>query len=234
MIAQWLHILGLPSDRHDKPRVGVSACLLGDAVRYDGEHKRDALISDSLSPCFDVVRLCPEVAIGLPVPRPPIQVVALESGHRVRRVDDATRDVTDALRAHAMTQDTLMDGFILKARSPSCGVGTTPVHNAAGEEMHTRGNGAFADALLSRGLAAPVVNESHLQSLTDQQVFLLQTHLHRALREKMHVSRRSWLDGCTQLPDSIGSRLAAWINHLADTGDSLPMLQSAQADCGEP
>ncbi|MDF1822062.1 MAG: DUF523 domain-containing protein [Alcanivoracaceae bacterium] len=234
MIVQWLNNLGLPPDPHDKPRVGVSACLLGDAVRYDGDHKCDSLVSDVLSPWFEAVRLCPEVAIGLPVPRPPIQVVQLDGEQRVRRVDDPSLEYGDALRDHAASQDAALDGFILKARSPSCGVGTTPVHDANGEELHARGNGAFADALLDRGLAAPVVNESHLMTPPAQQLFLLQIHLHRAWRTGQTVPRAQWQHACSALPAPVAQQLGSWLDRLMHTDGTGPVLQSPQATSGAP
>lgn len=237
MIAQWLELFGLPTDRHDKPRIAVSACLLGDAVRYDGDDKRDALVSDTLAPFLDCVRVCPEVGIGLPVPRPPIQVVALETGHRVQRVDQPSLDYTEALRAHAeqlatttaRTAATALDGFILKARSPSCGAGNTPVHDPSGRELHTAGNGAFADALLARRLAAPLVNESHLQTRHEQQRFLMQATLHQVLRRDGRLPRSAWLDACKRLPGVVGEPLSAWLAQLIDPPGPTPMLQSSAA-----
>ena len=66
--------------RGDRIRVGISSCLLGAAVRYDGGHKRDAWITGTLARHFEFVPVCPEVAIGLGTPRPPIRLVHTDEG----------------------------------------------------------------------------------------------------------------------------------------------------------
>ncbi|QJX02699.1 DUF523 domain-containing protein [Alcanivorax sp. IO_7] len=103
--------------RDDRPRVGVSACLMGEPVRHDGGHRRHGLVHDQLAPLVRLTRVCPEVGIGLPVPRPPIQVVDLNGEHRVRGVAHPERDVTEALRDQARHLDAPLSGFVFKSRS---------------------------------------------------------------------------------------------------------------------
>lgn len=100
-----------------RPRVGVSRCLLGDAVRYDGGHKRDEAVL-ALGALFELVAVCPEVEVGMPVPRPSIDRV----GQAL--LDPGGRDWAPEMRAWASPRlDALapLDGFVLKRRSPSCG-----------------------------------------------------------------------------------------------------------------
>ena len=114
-----------------KIKVGISSCLLGESVRYDGGHKRDDYIIDTLTQHFDLIGVCPEVAIGLGVPRPPIQLVETRTGTSVLSVDDPTNDVTARLsRFASRTSVELSDvcGYIFKSGSPSCGLQAVPLY----------------------------------------------------------------------------------------------------------
>ena len=123
-------------------RIAVSACLLGEPVRYDGADKRHPLILQ-LARTFELRPFCPEVAIGLGVPRAPVQLVKTAAGIRARGVDNPAHDVTCRLQAHARAQcEALRDcaALIFKSRSPSCGLGSTPLFDEQGKETgQTRG-----------------------------------------------------------------------------------------------
>lgn len=82
-------------------RVAVSSCLLGNPVRYDAGHKHSAYITQTLGEYFEFIPFCPEVAIGLGIPRPPIRLVSVEGVTRVRGVNDPQQDVTEALVEYA-------------------------------------------------------------------------------------------------------------------------------------
>jgi len=84
---------------HSRPRLAVSSCLLGQAVRYDGRHKRHDWLVGTLGRCVDFIPLCPEVSIGLGIPRQPVHLTGDPEHPRVRAVSDPDRDVTDALQA---------------------------------------------------------------------------------------------------------------------------------------
>lgn len=151
------------------PQVGVSACLAGERVRYDGD-SRPALALQHLQGLVRLWHFCPEMAIGLGVPRPPIQVVRIHNEPRVQTVAAPHRDVTDALSSlvHELPAD--LAGFILKARSPSCGTGSTPVF-AAGTQVDT-GDGAFAAALRSAFPDMPLIDEEALAQAELRQAFV--------------------------------------------------------------
>jgi len=145
-------------------RIGISSCLLGQAVRYDGGHKHNGYITESLGQCFEFVPLCPEVAIGLGVPRPPIRLVAGKQGARVRGVKDVSLDVTDQLVAYAekvALKLTEVSGYILKKGSPSCGMERVKVYSATGRPS---GNapGAYAGTLMQRLPELPFEEEGSL------------------------------------------------------------------------
>ncbi|ASK35581.1 hypothetical protein CEK62_14940 [Alcanivorax sp. N3-2A] len=168
MLPDLLRELGvtLPLEPAHRPVVGVSACLLGRRVRYDGDHKYDPRVGETLAGLVRLREFCPEVAIGLPVPRPPIRVVDLDGRQRVRDVAAPGHDFTAALSGCADHLEETLDGFILKARSPSCGLGDTPVHDAAGVP-HGVTDGAFAARLRERFAGLPMCSET---GLVDPQV----------------------------------------------------------------
>jgi len=113
-------------------RVGISACLLGDQVRYDGGHKKNAFAANKLDPLVEFVRVCPELELGLGVPREPIRLVEQEND--VRLVTSKTsEDLTDRMKVYAdervdRLEEMGLDGFILKKDSPSCGMERVKIH----------------------------------------------------------------------------------------------------------
>jgi uncharacterized protein YbbK (DUF523 family) len=107
-----------------KIQVGISACLLGQEVRYDGGHKRSAFCSDDLQAFVKYVPVCPEVGAGLGLPRPTIRLEYRGDQTRVIRSSDGA-DVTPDLQdfsAQTANQLTQLSGYIFCARSPSCGM----------------------------------------------------------------------------------------------------------------
>ena len=114
-------------------RIGVSSCLLGHAVRYDAGHKHNAYITQTLGEYFEFAPFCPELAIGLGVPRPTIRLVNVDGEVRVRGVKDPGQDVTEALVANARDvagQLESVSGYIFKKGSPSCGMDRVKVYHA--------------------------------------------------------------------------------------------------------
>ncbi len=148
-------------------RVGVSACLLGDPVRYDGAHKYDASVAQELGRRFVLVPICPETAIGLGVPRDPIRLVQEHDGVRARGVVRPVVDVTRALEELArVTAERLatLAGYVFKSGSPSCGIGDVRLWSAQGEPLG-RGWGVYAGALRQRLPLLPMEDEAGLQDV---------------------------------------------------------------------
>ncbi|HEB85648.1 MAG TPA: DUF523 domain-containing protein [Gammaproteobacteria bacterium] len=152
--------------------IAVSACLLGERVRYDGAQKRYPLIM-KLAHEFELLPFCPEVAIGLGVPRAPVQLVTTSAGIRSRGVTDPSHDISDRLQAYAQLQCEILKscaGLIFKSRSPSCGLGSTPLFNEQ-DEQTGQTNGLFA-AVLRDGLPdLPMLEESALVTEEEVAVF---------------------------------------------------------------
>ena len=155
------------SGKHQKIPVGISSCLLGEHVRYDGGHTYDSLINTRLADIFEFRPRCPEVAIGLGVPRDPIQLVRTDQGIRVRGVHDPVLDVTRQLEDYGrQVADEQVDicGYIFKARSPSCGIAGVATWTEQGDEASLDGAGAYAAALMNAYPGLPVTDEDYLQN----------------------------------------------------------------------
>lgn len=147
-----------------RPRVGISACLLGQEVRWDGRHKRDPLLADTLARHLDFVPVCPEVAIGLGVPRGPLRLEGDAARPRAVQIEPPRRDVTAALAEQGRRAARELDGlcgFVFKGASPSCGVERVPVRGARGGTSR-RGVGRFARALMDARPELPVEEEGRL------------------------------------------------------------------------
>lgn len=146
-------------------RIAISSCLLGQRVRYDGGHKYNGYITETLGQFFEFVPFCPEVAIGLGVPRPPIRLVAVgKHSIRVRGVNDPSLDVTDQMAAYAETvAPKLADvsGYILKKGSPSCGMERVKVYGAQGKSTGSV-SGVYAGTLMAQLPELPFEEEDRL------------------------------------------------------------------------
>lgn len=145
-------------------RLGISSCLLGQRVRYDGNHKHDGFITGTLGRFFEFVPVCPEVAIGLGVPRAPIRLVGPASAPRAVGIDDPALDVTDQLDAYGRRMARELDdisGYIFKSKSPSCGMERVKVYHRGGMPAK-HGRGIYATAFLAACPGLPAEEEGRL------------------------------------------------------------------------
>ena len=152
-------------DEEEPLRLGVSSCLLGEEVRFDGGHKRDRFVMDVLGPWVTWVPVCPEVEIGMSIPRPTIRVVEVEGEERLI-APSTGRDYTEDMIAYrakriADLKDVGLDGYILKKGSPSCGMERISVFRKEAR-LHKKGRGMFASALLEGWPDLPVEEEGRL------------------------------------------------------------------------
>jgi uncharacterized protein YbgA (DUF1722 family)/uncharacterized protein YbbK (DUF523 family) len=159
----------------EKIRLGVSACLLGEAVRYDGGHKRDVFLTETLAPFVQWVPVCPEVELGLGVPRDTLRLVG--DGRAPRLVVERTgQDLTATMQRFARGRlDELapldLDGYVLKRASPSCGLFRVRVYGETGVPG-AAGRGIFAAALVERFPALPVEEEGRLNDPAIRENFI--------------------------------------------------------------
>lgn len=178
-------------------RLGISSCLLGQAVRYDGGHKHNAYLAATFGRFFEFVPFCPEVAIGLSVPRPPIRLVRHAHGVRARGVGDVGVDVTEKLVAYAEhvvpgLQD--VSGYILKQNSPSCGMEEVKVYRP-GEAPAANGVGVYARALMERLAELPFEEEGRLMDPVSRENFIERVFIyHRWQQLVPHLTPQSLVE----------------------------------------
>lgn len=144
--------------------VGVSSCLLGHQVRFDKGHKRNALVTDVLARHFRYVPICPEMAIGLGAPRPALRLTGSADRRRLTGARDPELDVTEAMERFARERISTLEpisGYILKSKSPSCGMERVKVYGEGGMPEHS-GVGLFARELMARMPWLPVEEEGRL------------------------------------------------------------------------
>lgn len=149
----------------EKIRVGISTCLLGRSVRYDGGHKLDRYLTDTLGQYVEYVPVCPEVECGLGVPREPMRLVGDPESPRLvtlRTSQDLTeRMMTWARRRVKELEGEDLCGFIFKSGSPSSGMERVKVYNDRGS-AEKRGRGIFARAFMNHFPLVPVEEEGRL------------------------------------------------------------------------
>ncbi|HDH34829.1 MAG TPA: DUF523 domain-containing protein [Nitrospirae bacterium] len=144
-------------------RIGISSCLLGEHVRYDGEHKQDHYLTDTLGKYVKWVPVCPEVEYGLPVPREPMRLVGDPIAPRIVTITTGI-DHTDGIlkwtrfRLKELERDNLC-GFIFKSSSPSSGYKGVKIYSPTGIR---RGSGIFAGAFMKHFPLIPVEDEVRL------------------------------------------------------------------------
>lgn len=147
-------------------KIGISACLLGEKVRFDGGHKRDGFINETLSQFVQFVPVCPEVDIGLGTPRESLRLV--REGDRVRMIAPKSgADHTTAMERHSRKKakqlgEENLCGYIFKKDSPTCGVQRVRLYDHNGVPSKS-GRGLFADAMMSRHPLIPVEEEGRLR-----------------------------------------------------------------------
>ena len=148
----------------DSIKLGISSCLLGAEVRFDGGHKRDAYINGTLSEYFEFVPVCPEVAIGLSIPRPPIRLVQRGDEIHVVGVKNPQDDYTQKLRDYGRrmsAQLAELSGYIFKRGSPSCGMERVKVYSEQGMPVKS-GSGAYAAEFMRAQPLLPCEEEGRL------------------------------------------------------------------------
>jgi uncharacterized protein YbgA (DUF1722 family)/uncharacterized protein YbbK (DUF523 family) len=174
-------------------RVGISSCLLGEKVRYDGGHKLDTLITEVLGKYLEWVPVCPEMEIGLGAPRETLHLVG--SARRPRLVGtDSGRDYADKMTEWAGKRlDELarlgLDGYILKKGSPSCGMERVPVYRE-GKTVQRIGTGIYADLLLGRFGLLPVEEEGRLHDTNIRENFVERVLAHHRWQEFVKAKPR--------------------------------------------
>ncbi|MDV7104901.1 DUF523 and DUF1722 domain-containing protein [Vibrio sp. TH_r3] len=147
-----------------KLKLGISACVSGQQVRYDKSHKRSHFCMEELSEFAEYKPVCPEVAVGLPTPRPTIRQISIDDVIKVSRPDgsgDVTQALTEFGQSHAKQTEDLA-GFIFCAKSPSCGMERVKVYQHDGKGSEMTGVGMFAKQIMTHNPLLPCEENGRL------------------------------------------------------------------------
>lgn len=149
-----------------KPRIGISSCLLGQRVRYDGGHKKDEFLTQTFGRFVEWVAVCPEVEVGMGTPRESIRLVGSATSPQLVG-DRSGRNWTEAMHAYAKRRvgelSTMhLAGYVLKKDSPICGMERVRVYPGKGKAPNRNGRGMFAQVLLEASPLLPIEEEGRL------------------------------------------------------------------------
>jgi uncharacterized protein YbbK (DUF523 family) len=149
----------------EKIKIGISSCLLGNHVRFDGGHKLDRFLADTLGQYVEYVPVCPEVEVGFPVPREALRLVGNYESPRLMTIH-TKEDHTERMVAWARKRVKELDaeglcGFIFKSNSPSSGMERVKVYNEKGMP-EKKGTGLFARVFMDHFPLVPVEDEGRL------------------------------------------------------------------------
>ncbi len=155
-------------------RLGVSSCLLGEEVRFDGGHARDRFVKDVLGQWVEWTPVCPEYEAGMGVPRPTLRLIDDGDGERMVAPStgrDFTADVQDFTRERVEGLGEV-DGYVVKKRSPSCGLERIRIYGSDGHFRRKNGVGMFTRALMERWPLLPVEEEGRLNDARLRENFI--------------------------------------------------------------
>ena len=177
-----------PKSASDKSvRIGISSCLLGQKVRFDGGHKRDRFATDVLEPFVEWVPLCPEVEIGLGIPRPTIRLERADDGTARLVMPSTGEDLTRRMRGWSEKRaaglgDLDLCGFILKKDSPSCGMERVKIYDR-NDVPARHGTGVFAEVLMRLAPHLPVEEEGRLNDPRLRENFIARVFAMRSWKD---------------------------------------------------
>ncbi len=159
---------GTLKENHTILRLGISACLLGENVRYDGGHKLDRFIVHTLGQYVEWIPVCPETETGMPIPREALHLVGDPESPRLVTIH-TKRDYTGQMRAWAQKRLNELSamglhGFVFKSKSPSCGLYRVPIHTEAGIPIGF-GSGIFAREVMRRFPLLPLEEGRYLHDI---------------------------------------------------------------------
>lgn len=188
----------------NKIKLGISACLLGEKVRYDGGHKKDRYITRTLGKRFVWVPVCPEVEAGLSIPREPMQLVGTKVCPRLVVITsgiELTRVLNDwaGKKVKKLDKEKLC-GFILKSRSPSCAINDADIFMSSGKKKGKTA-GLFSAMVMKHDPLLPLINEEDLADPVLRKNFIERVFLYK-----------QWIDFTKKKP-SLGSLVSFHSEH---------------------
>jgi uncharacterized protein YbgA (DUF1722 family)/uncharacterized protein YbbK (DUF523 family) len=168
-------------------RIGVSSCLLGEEVRWDGGHQRDRFVTDVLGTFVEFVRVCPEVGSGLSTPRETLRLVGEVDSPRLV-FNKSGNEHTAPLARYAREETRRLEGldlcgYILKKDSPSCGMERVKVYSPKGGSAVRKGVGIYARILMERFPLLPVEEDGRLNDAVLRETFVERVFAYRRWRD---------------------------------------------------
>ena len=167
-------------------KIGVSSCLLGEKVRWDGNHKQDAVVKNQLGRIFEWVPTCPEVEIGMGIPREAVHLTGSSKSPRMVGTTTAT-DWTQRMNRYSKKRSRELAkmnvcGYIFKSKSPSCGIARIPVVAKNGKTQ-SKGRGLFAELFIQQYPLVPVEDEDRLHDARVRENFITRVFAYHRLTQ---------------------------------------------------
>ena len=169
-------------------KVGISSCVLGEKVRFDSGHKISKFVTKELAPFFEFVPICPEVGMGMPVPRPTIRLVSDQERIALVETKDASIEHTDKMVDYsknkvAELRDTELCGYIVCAKSPTCGMERVKVYKKGGAD--NTGVGLYTQELMKQMPWLPVEEDGRLNDPVLKENFITRIYTLRDFYDSM-------------------------------------------------
>jgi uncharacterized protein YbgA (DUF1722 family)/uncharacterized protein YbbK (DUF523 family) len=171
--------------------IGLSACLAGHEVRYNGGHTQSRLCLNTLSKHFNFTTFCPEVAAGFSTPRPAMRLIGDPENPTLTFSDNENEDLTEQLTQgfeNKLTEFAQLDGYILMKNSPSCGLERIKVYQKNGYPHQTRISGVFARALKEQNPLMPIEEEGRLHDPRLFENFVLRVYAYHNFRKEVLIA----------------------------------------------
>ena len=161
--------------------VGISACLIGEKVRFDASNKPSNFCNKELGQHVTYKAYCPEVAVGMPIPRPTIRLIKDEQMIKVSR-PDGSGDVTAAIKAYGKKIASLsqnLSGYVFCAKSPSCGMERVKVYSPSGDPLQAHGIGVFSREIMKANPLLPCEENGRLNDPILRENFVARVYTYR-------------------------------------------------------
>ncbi len=177
---------------NQKIKIGVSACLMGEEVRYNGGHCQNHFLKDTVSQYATFVSTCPEAAIGMGVPREAVRLEYDQDENTRMLAPKSGKDFTEKMEAYAkdwscMVDELDLDGFVFKKNSPSCGVFRVKIYKND-HPAERRGTGLFAKAIMERYPELPVEEDGRLSDPVLRESFMVRVFAFKRVKSLFHKS----------------------------------------------
>ncbi|MEH0689910.1 DUF523 and DUF1722 domain-containing protein [Vibrio cholerae] len=168
--------------------IGISSCVLGEKVRFDSGHKISKFVTKELAPFFEFMPICPEVGMGMPVPRPTIRLMSNDERIALVETKDSSKDHTDAMIRYSQQKvaslvDEELCGYIVCAKSPTCGMERVKVYRKAGAE--NIGVGLYTQQLMEQMPWLPVEEDGRLNDPVLKENFITRVYTLRDFYDSM-------------------------------------------------